>query len=106
MDYQELERMTVIKLREETKKFPDLKGVTGMKKEELIQALVERLGIAVPEKKERKGGRVPGSKTSLKKKIAELRTAENAARAEKDHKKVDLLRRRIHQIKHRLRKSV
>jgi cysteinyl-tRNA synthetase len=105
MDYHELESMTVIKLREEAKKFPDLKVVTGMKKEELMQALVERLGIAVPEKKERKGGRVPVTKTSLKKKIAELRTAENAARAEKNHKKVDLLRRRIHQIKHRLRKS-
>jgi cell division protein FtsX len=104
MDYRELENMTVIRLREEAKKFPDLKGITGMKKEELIQALVEHLGITVPEKKERKGARTPASKPSLKKKIAELRTAENAARAEKDRKKVDLLRRRIHSIKHRLRR--
>jgi hypothetical protein len=104
MDYHELEKMTVIKLREEAKKFPDLKGVTGMKKEELIHALVERLGIAVPDKKERKDARSPLSKTSLKEKIKELRTAEVAARAEKNRKQADLLRRRIHQIKHRLRK--
>ena len=105
MDYHELENMTVIRLREEAKKFPDLKGVTGMKKEELIQALVERLGILVPEKKERKGLRSPASKTSLKKKITELRSAEDAARAEHNRKKVNLLRRRIHSIKHRLRKN-
>lgn len=105
MDYHELEQMTVIRLREEAKKFPDLKGLAGMKKEELIQALVERLGIAVPEKKERKGVRSPVSKTSLKQKIAELRTAEDAARAEHNRKKVNILRRRIHSIKHRLRKN-
>ena len=33
MDYNALENMTVIKLREEVKKLPDVKSVSGMKKE-------------------------------------------------------------------------
>jgi hypothetical protein len=104
MDYHELENMTVIRLRDEAKKFSDLKGVAGMKKEELIHVLVERLGIAVPEKKPRAAsGQM--SKPALKKKIAELRAAEDAARSEHDRGKADLLRRRIHSLKHRLRKS-
>ena len=104
MDYHELENMTVIRLREEAKKVPDLKGVTAMKKEELIHALVERLGVAVPDKKERKDAPSPLNKSSLKMKIKELRAAETAARGEKNRKQADQLRRRIHQIKHRLRK--
>jgi len=54
MDYNELQQMTVIKLREEVKKFPDVKGVTGMKKDELIQLLVDKLGIEVTEKQAKK----------------------------------------------------
>jgi cell division protein FtsX len=103
MDYHELEKMTVIRLREEAKKFPDIKGVTGMKKEELLHLLVERLGIAVPEKKHTLV-QVPVDKTTLKTRIAELQTAKAAARLEHNRKKANLLRRRIHSTKRRLRK--
>ncbi|UCG52723.1 MAG: transcription termination factor Rho [Candidatus Latescibacterota bacterium] len=105
MDYHELEKMTVIKLREETKKFPDVKGVSGMKKEELIALLVEKLDIKVPEKKKKKAPSVPKNKMTLKKKIMELRGQKEAARAEKDsRKKVTVLRKRIHSLKRQLRK--
>ena len=104
MDYHELENMTVIKLREEAKKFPDVKGVSGMKKEELIKLLVEKLEIHVPEKR-KKTAAVPKNKATLKKRIMELRAQKTAARDEKDsRKKVTLLRKRIHLLKRQLRK--
>lgn len=103
MEYHDLEKMTVIQLREEVKKFPEMKGVTAMKKEELIHALVEHLGIAVPEKK-KPTLRGRADKTTLKKQIAALRAAKTAARTERDPKKADVLRRRIHAVKRRLRK--
>ncbi len=103
MDYHELEKMTVIKLREEAKKFPDLKSVTGMKKEELIHALVEHLGIAVPDKKH-KAARAKLDKSDLRKMMSDLRMSQKAARSENNRKSVDTLRRRIHSLKRRLRR--
>jgi cell division protein FtsX len=102
MDYHELEKMTVIKLREEAKKFPDLKGVTAMKKEELVHALVEHLGIAVPDKKH-KAASVKLDKSDLRKMMSDLRMSQKAARSKDDRKTVDTLRRRIHSLKRRLR---
>ena len=104
MDYHALQEMTVIQLRDEAKKFADIKGVTAMKKEELIHILVERLGIAVPDKKHHAAVKGTMNKSALKKKIAELHAARDAAHSENDRAKTDLLRRRIHSLKHRLRK--
>ena len=103
MDYNELEKMTVIMLREEVKKLPDVKAVSGMKKEELIGLLVERLGIEIPEKKT-KTAASPKGKAALKKQITELKAEREAARGEKNSKKVTLLRRRIHSLKRRIQK--
>lgn len=103
MDYQELEKMTVIKLREEAKKFPDVKGVSGMKKEELLRLLVEKLGIETPEKKKRSPEK-PRDKRTLKSKITELKAEREAARAAKDSNRATLLRRRIHSLKRQVRK--
>jgi hypothetical protein len=104
MDYHALEKMTVIQLREEAKKFPDLKGVTAMKKNELIHIITERLGIAVPDKKHHAAPGGPMNKSALKKKINELHAARDAARAANDRAQAKLLRRRLHTLKHRLRK--
>lgn len=103
MEYHDLEKMTVIQLREEAKKFPDLTGVTAMKKEELIHNLVTRLGIAVPAKTTKKA-RAVVDKSTLKKKIAALQAAKTAARETGDRKKTSAIRRRIHTVKRRLRK--
>jgi cysteinyl-tRNA synthetase len=103
MDYHALEKMTVVQLREEAKRFADLKGVTAMKKEELIHILVERLGIAVPDKTHHAAVKGPMNKGALKKKIAELHEARDAVRTEHDRAKADLLRRRLHSLKRRLR---
>ena len=106
MDYSELEKLTVIKLREEAKKFPDVKGVSAMKKEELLNLLVEKLGIEVPEKKTKKKTASPKNKASLKKKIEQLKMEREAARADRDSKKATILRRRIHTLKRQIRKIV
>ena len=103
MDYHELEKMTVNRLREEAKKFPDVKGLAGMKKEELVHILIERMGIVVPDKK-KKSVPAPIDRPTLKARITELQTTKVAARAEHNRKTADLLRRRIHSLKRRLRK--
>ncbi len=106
MDYHALENMTVVQLREEAKKH-DFKGVTGMKKDELITVLTEKLGLetpAVKPKKERKSAATPLDKTTLKKKIVELRGEREKARSDHDTKKTELLRRQIHLLKRRMRK--
>ncbi|MFQ5626491.1 MAG: Rho termination factor N-terminal domain-containing protein [Methyloligellaceae bacterium] len=105
MDYTALSHMTVNKLREEAKKL-DLKGVTGMKKEELIKLLAEKLGIEIPKKhpKIHKKSPVALSKNDLKAKIVELKALRDKARADNKSKQVDLLRRRIHLLKRRIRR--
>jgi len=106
MDYHALENMTVVQLRDEAKKH-DFKGVTGMKKDELITVIAEKLALdkpAVKPKKKKKSGAAPLDKDALKKKIDELRSAREKARADNDKKKNELYRRRIHSLKRRMRK--
>lgn len=104
MDYQTLEKMTVIKLREEAKRFPDVKGVSGMKKEELISVLVEKLDIEIPQKKT-KAAAAPRNKAQMKEMILDLRAEKDAARAGgESKKKVAILRKRIHTLRRQLRR--
>ncbi len=46
MDLNELKKMTVPKLREKAQGIADLQGVTGMKKEQLIEAIAKAEGIS------------------------------------------------------------
>ena len=106
MDYHALEQMPVMQLREEAKKIPDVKGVTGMKKGELITLLADHLGLEAPEKKaaKRKSVRTPLDKSTIKQKILELREQRDKARDKNDGKTVNLLRRRIHSLKRQTRR--
>ena len=45
MDLHELEKKTVNDLREMAAKYEDIKGVSGLKKEQLLEILCEKLGI-------------------------------------------------------------
>jgi len=109
MDYDELSKMTVIQLREEAKK-TDAKGVTGMKKDELIALLAGDQGIEVPAKKPAAAKKTSGAKgakmdrPAVQKKLAELKAEQVTARAAGDKKQTALLRRRIHTLKRRSRK--
>jgi hypothetical protein len=45
MEWKDLEKMTVLKLREEALKFPEIKNVHSKNKEQLLQEVAEALGI-------------------------------------------------------------
>jgi hypothetical protein len=92
MDLKTLERMTVVKLREEALKIPDMSGVRGMNKEELVRALAAAYKIDLSTR--RRGG---AEKSTLKKQIRELRG--KIAEAIQTKQKTDLRKLRRH-VKH------
>jgi hypothetical protein len=106
MDYHALEEMTVVQLREEAKS-RDVKGVTGMKKDELIGILAEQLGLEKPAAKPTKKKASAGAmldKPAMKQKIVDLKAQRNNARESNDKKKVVVLRKQIHSLRRRMRK--
>ena len=48
MDWKDLEKMTIVKLREEALKFPQIEGVHGKNKEQLMDEIASVLGIKKP----------------------------------------------------------
>lgn len=105
MDYHALEKMTVVALRDEAKKH-GMKTTAGIKKEQLVSFLSEKLGIEVPTTTDKKKkSHVEMSKASIKKKIIALKEARAAARSKNDAKTVVLTRRRLHRLKRRMRSA-
>jgi hypothetical protein len=101
MDYHELEKTTVGKLREMAKEHPDLKGVTAMPKRELVDLLADKLGIEKPHKV------VVGlDKFAIKQEIRALKKLRDEALGQHDRAKVHHVRRKIHQLRHKLRRAV
>lgn len=100
MTLQELQKMTVVKLREEAIKFPDIKGASAMKKDQLIALLCEKLGIE-PEKKK---AAAPATKLSVKKTIKELKAMKKEVLAKQDYGALALCRRKIRTQKRHLRR--
>lgn len=102
-----LEKMTTPELKEVAKEIPELTGVHAMKKPDLIDAIKEYYGIEeeVPAKgKKKKAEKRPASLKELKTKIIQLREKKEAARATKDRKNIEILRRRINRLKKQTRK--
>ncbi len=101
MDYHELEKTTVMKLREMAKEYPDLKGVSGMKKEKLVDTLADHMGIEKPHKV------VAGvDKSSIKAEIRKVKKERDAALAAKDREGLHDARRRLHKLRHKLRRAI
>ena len=94
MELKTLERMTVVKLREEAAKVPNLNGARAMSKDELIRAVAGALGIDLSAR--RRGG---GGKAATKNLIRELKTAVAEAIRAKDHARVKNLRRDVKRLK-------
>lgn len=94
MDLQTLERLTVVKLREEALKIPELSGVRAMTKEELIRAIAGALNIDLRER--RKGG---AGKGAIKKLIRELKVKIAEAIHGKNRSEVKALRRHMKRLK-------
>jgi protein-arginine kinase activator protein McsA len=98
-----LDKMTVIELREfALAKNLGISGVHAMKKEELLPAVKEALGI----KDEEPAAKVAdkGTVAAMKQKIVSLKEDKRTAIASKDKKKINVLRRRIARLKKRSKK--
>jgi cobalamin biosynthesis Co2+ chelatase CbiK len=102
MDYKEIKKMTAGKLREEiAAKFPDVDGVTSMKKEQLVDTLAEKLGIDI-----HAHAAVDIDKTAIKQKIRALKKERDEALAAHDKQRLHGIRHAIHRQKHTLRRAV
>jgi len=99
-----LDKMTVIELREfSLNKNLGISGVHAMKKEELLPAIKEALGIK-DEEPAKKGVEVKATVGEMKTKILRLKEEKRTAISSKDKKKIKVLRRRINRLKKRSKK--
>ena len=100
--------MTVKELREVALEIGGIEGVTGMKKEQLLETIREKKGLedeAPTKKKKKKAVKVVGSIAELKEKIAALKKEKGEAQKAKDKTKIKVLRRRISRLKKKTRKA-
>ena len=107
-----LDKMTVVELREAAKEeIPGITGVTGMKKEQLLEVLREARGIKeeTPAKKTKKkktaGPKKEMTPKEMKQEIMRLREEREAIRKDGDKKKLEIIRRRINRLKKMTRKA-
>jgi protein-arginine kinase activator protein McsA len=99
-----LDKMTVVELREfALAKNLGIVGVSAMKKEDLLPAIKQALGIK-DEEPARKGLAEKATVGEMKKSILQLKEEKRTAIASKDKKKVNVLRRRINRLKKRSKK--
>jgi hypothetical protein len=95
-----LEKMTAKELRDVAMTIPEISGVHGMNKEEVLAAIKKARGI-----KEDPGKKGDRSMRELKKHINALREKKLEAREKKDKKAINQLRRRISRLKKKTRKA-
>jgi hypothetical protein len=113
MDKETLKKMTVAELREQAKKIPDIKGISSMKKDELVELLTKtgpeektkpsKKEKAAKEKAETKVDVAP-DKSEIKKRIRELKTDKLEALSKDDRTRARECNRQIHRYKRQLRK--
>ena len=101
MEWKELEKMTIVKLREEALKH-EIKGVLGKSKAQLMDELAPVLGIEKPHV--HFAEKVVHTKGDLKRKIRELKGERDKAIAAHDHKALHDIRRQIHKLKRQIKK--
>jgi len=102
MDWKDLEKMTVLKLREEALKYPQIEGVHGKHKEQLMDEIAKVLGIERPHS--HFADTVVHTKADLKHKIQELKLEREKLLVAHDHKKLHEVRREMHELKHTIRR--
>ena len=102
MDWKDLEKMTVLKLREEALKYPEIEGVHGKNKEQLMDEIAKILGIEKPHLRFTEN--IVHTKSDLKHKIQELKIEREKLLQLHDHQKLHDVRRELHELKHTIRK--
>ncbi len=102
----DLEKLTTPKLRDLAKeKYPSLMGVSGMKKEELVEAIIaEEVRLGLRAKEEKRAATADMGKTQLKAAIRSLKQTRNSALQAKDSAGLMGTRLHIKKMKRRLRK--
>jgi hypothetical protein len=94
-----LVKMTVKELREIALAIPDLTGVHGMNKQDLLAAVQAHRGIE--EEKPKKGG---GSVREMKTRIRALKAEKQALAGKENRRQADILRRRLSRLKKKTRR--
>ena len=102
MEWKDLEKMTILKLREEALKFPHIESVHGKDKEQLMNELANVLGILKPHVS--LSEKTVHTKLELKLRIHELKAERDKLLAEHDHGSLHAVRREMHSLKHAIRK--
>ncbi len=95
-----LDKMTAKELREVAKEIPEITGVYGMNKEELLSAIKKARGIAEDTTK-----RTSGSVREIKKKIKLLKEERKKALEREDTKMAAIFRKRIIRLKKKTRRA-
>ncbi len=98
---EDLYKMTAKELREEAKKL-GVEGVHAMKKDELVKVITSIRGGD----KRQLDGAILNLKSSLKKRIRELKVERDKAISEKDRERLKKIRNEIKKLKRRLRRIV
>lgn len=101
MDFHDLQKTRVADLRNLAReKCPDVQGVIGLRKDQLVDLLADRLHIEKPHKHIEAGL----GKRAIKAQIRQLKAARLDALENHDHEELQRARRAIHKRKRRLRR--
>jgi hypothetical protein len=95
-----LDKMTVKELREVAKQLPEITGVHGMNKAELLSAIKAARGI-----KEKPKKKTDSSILEIKQMIKALKAEREVALGNNDKKMAKIYRRRINRLKKKTRKA-
>ncbi len=104
MTLQELQKMTVVKLRQEAMQHGGIAGVSGMSKAQLVEALAGFLGIDTKTPARAAQMKISGDKAVLKKEIRSLKDTRDEALAVNDANSLNRARLDIKKRKRALRR--
>jgi hypothetical protein len=96
-----LDKMTVKELREIALGMPEISGVHGKNKDELLAAIKESKGMVDDSPK-----KADSSLRELKKKVREFKKKQAAALEAKDTKMTSIYRKKVSRLKKKTRRSV
>ena len=104
MTLQELQKMTVVKLRQEATQHGGINGAGGMSKAELVEALAGFLGIDATTSARATQVKISGDKSVLKREIRSLKATRDEALEAGDANGLDRTRLDIKRRKRALRR--